>query len=364
MFLNESVAADRKSTFSEWQLTVLVIISGMCGMYFYPDRFGMWSGAVTVIAIALTVVSMEMLARCYSLVESKSFPGLLRECLGYIPAKIILAGAALYFAAEICRVAVKQTQMTGLFLLEKTPPQVIPAVTLLTVCFIITSGIRQVSRTAELLFPAIVIPMLFILAMGIVSLDYGELLPLLSPDKLPVGTFPEWFSLLGGIPAAAYFAGYYEKKRLRRCLLSGTAALSLLCAGVMICCVGVFSIEGTRHLSFPLTELSRVVSIGDVSLNHRFDILYIMIYNAVTLLSAGILLYCCCISLCGVFNVKNHSVFNFLLLPVIYTLSYLSLSDERIAVAIADWGKVLFLCCVIPAVYVSVNVRMKKKVNG
>ena len=130
---------------------------------------------------------------------------------------------------------------------------------------------------------------------------------------------------------------------------------------MLLCCVGVFSIEGTRHLSFPLTELSRVVSIGSITLNHRFDILYIMIYNAVTLLSAGIFFYCCCISLCGVFNVKSHSVFNFLLLPVIYTLSYLSLSDDRAAEWIADWGRILFLCVLIPALRISSAVRNKTR---
>ena len=359
--INVNESTIKKTAFSGWQLTVLVIISGMCGMYFYPDSFGRWSGIALIAAIAITLTSMGMLARCFSLSESKSFPGLLRESLGYVPAKLILTGAAVYFAAEICRVTVKQTQMTGLFLLEKTPPQVIPAVTLLTVCFIITSGIRQVSRTAELLFPAIAVPLLFILAMGLFSLDYGELLPLLSPDGLPVGTFSEWLSPLGGITATAFFAGYYEKKGLRRCLIAGTSALSALCAGVLLCCVGVFSIEGTRHLSFPLTELSRVVSIGSITLNHRFDILYIMIYNAVTLLSAGIFFYCCCISLCGVFNVKSHSVFNFLLLPVIYTLSYLSLSDDRAAEWIADWGRILFLCVLIPALRISSAVRKKTR---
>lgn len=352
-----------KSTFSEWQLTVLVMAAGMCGMYFYPENFGRWSGLSLAIAVALALLSMGMLAKCFSLSQSISFPGLLREQLGYIPAKIILAGAAVYFAAEICRVTVKQTQMTGLFLLEKTPPQVIPAVTLLTVCFIITSGIRQVARTAELLFPAVAIPLIFILAMGLFSLDYGELLPLLRPNELSVASLPEWLSPLGGVAAAAYFAGYYDKKRLRRCLLSGSSALAVLCAGVVICCTGVFSIEGTKHLSFPLTELSRVVSIGGVSLNHRFDILYIMIYNAVTLLSAGILLYCCCISLCGVFNVKSHSVFNFLLLPVIYALSYLSLSDSTIAEFIANWGKLLFLCGLIPLIFAAALVRNYREVK-
>lgn len=361
IILNET--AKTKAAFSEWQLTVLVMISGMSGMYFYPDSFGRWSGATLIISIALTLISMGLLARCYSLGTSKSFPGLLRESLGYIPTKIILAAAAVYFAAEICRVTVKQTQMTGLFLLEKTPPQIIPAVTLLTVCFIIASGIRQVSRTAELLFPAIAIPLLFILAMGILSLDLGELLPLLSPNKLPIDTFSEWLSPLGGITAAAYFAGYYEKRRLRRCLLSGTSALSVLCVGVLLCCAGVFSIEGTKHLAFPLTELSRVVSIGNITLNHRFDILYIMIYNAVTLLSAGILYYCCCISLCGVFNVKSHSVFNFLLLPIIYLFSYLSLSDDTITVVIADWGKLLFILVLVPTITFAARLKKRKEKN-
>ena len=121
----------KKSVFSEWQLTVLVIIAGMGGMYFYPESFGRWSGLSLSVAIAGSLLVMAMLARCFMHSSSKSFPGMLRESLGYIPAKLILAAAAIYFAAEICRITVKQTQMTGLFLLEKTPPQVIPAVTLL-----------------------------------------------------------------------------------------------------------------------------------------------------------------------------------------------------------------------------------------
>ena len=108
-----------------------------------------------LLAAAAVLLAMGMLAKCFSLSQSLSFPELLRENFGGLPARIILAGTAVYFAAEICCVTVKQTRMTGLFLLEKTPPQVIPAVTLLTVCFLITSGIRQVARTAELLFPAV-----------------------------------------------------------------------------------------------------------------------------------------------------------------------------------------------------------------
>lgn len=353
-----------KSTFSEWQLTVLVIVAGMGGMYFYPDSFGRWSGMALALTAALVLLSMGMLAKCFSLSRSISFPELLKENLGWLPAKIILAAAAVYFLAEICCVTVRQTRMTGLFLLEKTPPQVIPAVTLLIACFIITSGIRQVARTAELLFPAVAVPLLFVLTMGLFSTDYGELLPLLHPDQLPVSTLPEWVSPWGGITAAAFFAGYYEKRKLRRCLLSGSLLLTVLCVGVLVCCVGVFSIEGTKHLAFPLTELSRVVSIGNISLNHRFDILYIMIYNAVTLLSAGILLYCCCISLCGVCSVRSHSVFNFLLLPVIYTLSYLSLSDDSIAVFIANWGKLAFLFGLIPMVYTAALFRKRREASA
>ena len=349
------------TTFSEWQLTVLVIISGMAGMYFYPDSFGRWSGMTLVIAFVPVLLSMGMLAECFAMNRSLSFPELLREVLGIIPARFILAGTAVYFAAEICVVTVKQTRMTGLFLLERTPPQVIPAVTLLTVCFLISSGIRQVARTAELLFPAVALPLVFILAMGVFTMDYGELLPLLNVNELPLSDLSGWLSPMGGITAVAFFAGYYDRRRLRRCLLSGSLSLAALCAGVLVCCVGVFSVEGAGHLSFPLTELSRVVSIGNVSLNHRFDILYIMVYNAVTLLSSGILFYCLCISLCGVFNVSSHSVFNFMLLPVIYALSYLSLSDDSIATFISDWGKLVFLCGLIPALFIATLMKSRRE---
>ena len=99
MTVNEN--NQKRSAFSEWQLTVLVMIAGMGGMYFYPESFGRWSGISLAAAIALALLSMGMLARSFALSQSKSFPGLLRELLGYIPAKIILIGAAVYFASEI-----------------------------------------------------------------------------------------------------------------------------------------------------------------------------------------------------------------------------------------------------------------------
>ena len=353
-----------RTTFSEWQLTVLVMMSGMCGMYFYPENFGRWSLALLAAGIGIALLSMSMLARCFSGSQSMSFPALLRERLGYIPAKIILAAAAVYFISNICCIAVKQTQMTEFFLLEKTPPQVIPAITLLTVCFIITSGIRQVARTAELLFPAIILPLVFILAMGLFCTDYGEMIPLLTSDNAPAAFLPESLMPLGGISAAAYFAGYYDKSRLRRSLTGGTAALSVFCVLILLCCVGVFSIEGTKHLSFPLTELSRVVSIGSISLNHRFDILYIMIYNAATLITTGIMLYCCCVSLCEVFNVKSHSCFNYLLLPLIYTLSYLSLADDSIIRAISAWGNAIFLPGLIPLIFIVTTFKKHREAKA
>lgn len=347
-----------RSTFSTWQLTVLVIIAGMGGMYFYPDRFGRESLVLLLMMIALTLLSMGMLAYCFRNSGSLSFPNLLREHFGNIGARLVLAAAAVYFAAEISCIVVRQTEMTGFFLLEKTPPQVILAVTLLTVSFMITSGIRQIARAAELLFPAIMLPLVFIIGMALYSMNVGELLPLL-PNHLRLSA--EMFSLdrlacvgsqLGGIAAAAYFAGYYNKSRLTASLLWGSTALSAFCVMILLCCVGVFSVAGTQHLSFPLTELSRIVSVGSVSLNHRFDILYIMIYTGVTVMTAGILLYCCCISLCGVFSVKLHSCFNFILLPIIFTVSYLSMSDDTFISLVSSWGKMIFLFILIPLLFI------------
>ena len=340
------------STFSTWQLTVLVIMAGMGGMYFYPNAFGRTSLMLLALTVVLTLLSMAMLAYSFQHSGSLSFPNLLQEHFGSLLSRLIMAAATVFFAAEVCCIAVKQTQMTGLFLLEKTPPQIVLAVTLLTTCFIITSGIRQIARTAELLFLAIVLPLAFIIAMALYSMNPRELLPLLKPNDVSPSQLPLSVMSLSGIAAAPYFAGYYEKKKLPRSLLGGTALLSACCLLIMICCTGVFSMEGINHLSFPLTELSRIVSVGNISLNHRFDILYIMIYTAVTVLTSGILLYCCEISLCGVFHVKSHSCFTFLLLPVVFLFSYLGLSDSTWLELISAWGKLTFLFVLVPILFI------------
>lgn len=348
------------STFSTWQLTVLVIMAGMGGMYFYPNQFGRTSLALLALTVVLTLLSMAMLAYSFQYSGSLSFPNLLQEHFGSFLSRIIMAAAAVFFTAEVCCIAVKQTQMTGLFLLEKTPPQIVLAVTLLTVCFIITSGIRQIARTAELLFLAIILPLTFIIAMALYSMNPRELLPLLKPNDFSVSQLKFSVMPLSGIAATAYFAGYYEKNKLSRSLLGGATLLSASCMLIMICCTGVFSIEGINHLSFPLTELSRIVSVGNISLNHRFDILYIMIYTAVTVLTSGILLYCCGISLCGVFNIKSHSCFTFLLLPVVFVFSYLGLSDSVWMEFISAWGKILFLFVLVPILFIITAIKKMK----
>lgn len=340
------------STFSTWQLTVLVIMAGMGGMYFYPTGFGRESLALLAGAVVLSLVSLAMLAYCFRHSGSVSFPNLLQEHLGRWPAKIILAAGAVLFGAEVCCIVVKQTQMTGLFLLEKTPPQVVLAVTLLTVCFIITSGIRQIARTAELLFLAVLLPLALILAMAVYSAHFGELLPLMKPHAFTLPQVRMAVLPLSGIAATGYFAGYYDKKKLAGGLLTGGAVLGACCVVILLCCVGVFSVKGVAHLSFPLTELSRIVSVGNITLNHRFDILYIMVYTAVSVIAAGILLYCCGISLCGVFEVKSHSCFIFLLLPVVFVFAYAGLSDLVWAERLAAWGKLFFLFALVPVLFV------------
>lgn len=356
-----NTAKKSKNTFSPWQLTVLTIVAGMGGMYFYPRDFGRSSLLLLAAAGVLALISMAMLAYSFSRSESVSFPNLLEENLGGIPARIILSAAALYFIAEICGITVRQTQMTGLFLLEKTPPQVIAAITLVTSSFIIYSGIRQISRTAELLFFFIMLPLTFILILALLGMDYGELLPALSPARVNAEQVTSSLLPLGGITAVVYFAGYYDKGKSARSLIGGAGILIVFAMIVLICCVGIFSVGGTKHLAFPLAELSRVASLGNIALTERFDILYMIIYTAATILTSGILYYCCCISLCGVFSVKSHKCFIFILLPIIFLLSYYGLNDIEFIERITAWGKIIFLYALIPLLFIVSCLKGKRR---
>lgn len=354
-------AQKSKNVFSTWQLTVLPVIAGMGGMYFNPREFSRSSLLLLIAAGLLTLGSAAMLSYCFRHSESLSFPNLLAENFGGILSRIILAAAAIYFVAEICGITARQTQMTGLFLLEKTPSQVIVAVMLTTSAFIIYSGIRQISRTAELLFFFIMLPLTFILIMALFCLDYGELLPLLKPTRVSAAQAAGSMLPFVGVAAMAYFAGYYDKKKSIRGLSAGVSLLAIYAVVVLICCVGIFSIGGTRHLAFPLAELSRVVSPGNMALTERFDILYMIIYTAATILASGILYYCCCISLCGVFGLKSHRCFIFILLPIIFLLSYYGLTRREFIENITMWGKIIFMFVLIPLLFVITCIKSGRR---
>ena len=348
----ESVRPEGQTSFSTWQLIVLVMMAGMGGLFFYPENPGRSSLALLVLVNGLMLLSLGMLAHVYAASRAVSFPALLTEHLGLLPSRLVLAVSAVGFGAEIVCVCVRLTHMTGFFLLEKTPPPVILAVILLIVALLIPSGMRQVARTAELIFLAVLLPLVFLLGMGLYSTDVGEWRMLLQPDVFSFGQVLHALSPLGGIAATAYFAGYYRKDKLARSLLGGGGVLAAVCVGVLLCCTGVFSLAGLRHLRFPLTELSRIVSVGSVSLNHRFDILYIMIYTAVTVLTAGILLYCVCVSLWGTFRAGSHRLYMTGGLPLLYAASWISLSDDTVVMMLAMWGKALFLFGLVPLLYV------------
>ena len=85
-----------RNTFSQWQLTVLVMMAGMCGMFFYPRGFGRWSGALLAGGVLIALLSMALLAKCFAGSRALSFPSLLAEHLGTVPARVILGAAAVY----------------------------------------------------------------------------------------------------------------------------------------------------------------------------------------------------------------------------------------------------------------------------
>ena len=55
---------------------------------------------------------------------------------------------------------------------------------------------------------------------------------------------------------------------------------------------------------------------------------------------------------------------NFLLLPLIYTLSYLSLADDSIIRAISAWGNAIFLPGLIPLIFIVTTFKKHREAKA
>ena len=339
---------ENRGTLSLFRLYTLTIASAMSGLSLsasalYSNDFL----PVQTVLFVLCILSLILLCASFKRGKYIGAQDAFCSCFSYPASCVVFAAASVYFIIQAALGIHTQKEMIKLYLLSKTPDDIIIAALALTAAMIFYTGLRQLASTAQLLFFIIFPIAALLLIFGLIRMDRGEIRVLL--DIKPPKSFfhaARSTSALWGIESVIFFLGSKRHSGSTvKAVLLGFVTVFVMFAASFCAAVGSFSLEGAAGIKFPFGEMARTLDIGGITVTERFDILFVFIEIIGCVIKTAIAMYCAGSSLEGIFRLKSHRCFTMILPPFAALLAFSCASDkiEDILSRICSVG----FCCIM-----------------
>lgn len=244
---------------------------------------------------------------------------------------MILSGYFILVSAFSLRIFGEVLKM---FLLPRTPLEVISITFLVVVMYLIRNGIECMARFYEIMFFLMFIPFVLSMITGIHDGDYTNLLPVFqtSPGVLAKGTLETFFSFIGFEVALLFFPFVSDQKNIKKSLLISVGLIIFLYLTTSIIVIANFGVYETKNLVWPLMSYIKSIEVPGSFIEQLegfiMTIWVLFIYTTLTnYFFAGVFI------VKELVNAKDHKGFVILLMPIIYILSLL---PDNVA-QVYDW---------------------------
>lgn len=236
--MNKKIRIDNFQIFATLVITVLGI-----NLFSYPRNVATYveteGWIVTIIASIVALLVISTIHTVVRINEFKGFNNLLEDNLGEVFGRIIgvvFAAYTIIFSATSLRIFAEVIKM---YLLEKTPTEVVIAVLILLAIPIIREGLNGVVKFNTVVFWFIFIPLALTMILTVNNLDLTNVLPVFNntPINYFKGTMKAMYSFTGIV--IAYMIIPYAKNRGN---IQGILCKSILFICISYCIVTIFSL--------------------------------------------------------------------------------------------------------------------------
>jgi spore germination protein KB len=207
-----------------------------------------------------------------------------------------------------------------LAILPRTPISVIAICFLLLSIYGVLLGVETLSRLAWFFGPYLLIGLIIILAFSKPA-DIQLLLPLLGPGPLPVlknsivnlSSFSEILLLTVIAPLVR------DRKKIGEIGILSLAISTLILSGLTVIVLLTFNYTGMTDLSFPVFQLTRLISIGEFI--QRVESAFVFLWFLTAVIGMSGLFYGTVVSFSEAFEIRDHRPLIFPLAVLVFTLS-------------------------------------------
>jgi len=252
-----------------------------------------------------------------------------------------------------------------LFLLEKTPIEIIILSFLILSTYLVKNGINPIARICEAFFPIIIISLSILLILSLQNFNIKEFYSMWQIDVVEIiKAIPTTLlSYLGFEVLLIIPAFMMEPDKVIKCGIIGTGVAVIVYIATEVMTMGVFTLEDLRYLLYPTLELAKSISFPG-AFAERFDIFYAVFWVLAVFTTFAVYHYLSAYSLTRLIGLKNYRPFCYLLMPIIYFISLLPKNIsyvQQISKLVSYFGAIVVI--VIPLFLLSAAAIRKRRVK-
>lgn len=225
-------------------------------------------------------------------------------------------------------------EVLKMFLLPKTPIEVITITFLLATSYLVRNGLEGVVRFYEIMIILMFVPYFLSLISGAPQGDFTNMLPVFqtSPTTLLQGTFEIVFSFIGFEVLLLFAPFVSNQKSIKKTLIIAISIITLIYIGSTVTVLATFGAYETKNLIWPLMSYIKSIQVPGAFIEQLEGVIMtiwvMFIYTTLATIYFAAAFICSKLS-----KTKEHSIFVIALLPITYILSLL---PENVA-QLYDW---------------------------
>ncbi len=339
---------------SPYQIAMIIIMSVLSvGVFSIAGDAAEAAGSDGWLMVAaaglINVVALFFIIRLNSRFPGKTFAEYSQIILGGIGGKVLTGIFAVYQLLVIAYVTRAFTEVVKMFLLFRTPTEVIMLSLILVCTYIVRGGAECIGRINELVFPIIILPFFLVMLFGLPVMDFSNLLPVfqMTPDKMATAVPAMLFSY-GGIELALFYIGFMKDPR--KAYKPGMYAvlfITFFMTMITAFCIAAFGPEATKQFLWPLVSYIRAINLPGLFIERLDGVMLTlwMLTVFTTIVSAYFVVGYSISKIAGTKEQKQY------ILPLSIVIYYLALQPDSLA-ALYSWGSRIFPYAITAFLYV------------
>jgi len=294
---------------------------------------------VVALAGALNILAVIIIVKLNSRFPGKTFAEYSQIVIGTFPGKVLTLLFAVYLLLVIAYVTRAFTEVIKMFLLFRTPTEVIMLSLILVCTYIVRGGVECIARINELIFPLLFIPFFIILFFGFPIMNFSNLLPMLQTSSAKMLTsIPAMTFSFGGIELALFYIGFMKNpKKAFRPAVAAVLFITLFLVMITVFCIAAFGKNATTLFLWPLVSYIRAISLPGLFIE-RLDGVILSLWMLTVFTTIVSAYFIVSYSISKVVGTKEQKQY---VLPLSIIIYYFALQPDSLA-ELYEWGSAIF----------------------